>query len=225
MLEIDQDVPFFANPDATHCFQAALKMVLGRFRPQLEHSWAELDRITGKLDGFGTWPFAGYTWLQEQALEVTNIELMDNARFAVEGRAYLAELGGQEFAQVDAGLDLSQVQADAAVFVARVRSEVRIPTLDDIRRAVSAGDIAVCNVNSRVLNDREGYSGHFVVIKGFDERGFVIHDPGPPGRPNRKVEFAAFEKAWSSFNATLKNAVIIRDTVPRPAGAESNACD
>ena len=225
MVEIDQDVPFFANPDATHCFQAALKMVLGRFRPQLDPSWVELDRITGKVEGFGTWPFAGYTWLQAQALDVTNIELMDNARFAVEGRAYLAELGGQEFAQVDAGLDLTRIQAEAAVFVARIRSEVRIPTLDDIRRAVNAGDVAVCNVNSRVLNAREGYSGHFVVIKGFDEHGFVIHDPGPPGQANRKVAFDAFERAWASPSATVKNLVVIHDTVPRPAGAESNACE
>ncbi|HVY63271.1 MAG TPA: C39 family peptidase [Gammaproteobacteria bacterium] len=219
MHQIDQDVPFFANPDATHCFQAALKMVLGRFRPQLEHSWEELDRITGKVEGFGTWPFAGYTWLKAQALDVTNIEIMDNARFAAEGRAYLAELGGQELAQVDAGLDLAPVQAEAAVFVDAVRCEVRIPTLDDVRRAVAAGDIAVCNVNSRVLNGREGYSGHFVVVKGFDERGFVIHDPGPPGKPNRRVAFDAFEKAWSSLSETLKNLVVIRDPVARGGAA------
>lgn len=219
MRPIDQDVPFFANPDATHCFQAALKMVLGRFRPRLDHSWEELDRITGKVAGFGTWPFAGYTWLKAQALDVTNVEIMDNARFAAEGRAYLAELGGQELAQVDADLDLSRVQAEAAVFVDAVRCEVRIPTLDDIRRAVAAGDVAVCNVNSRVLNGREGYSGHFVVIKGFDEQGFVIHDPGPPGKPNRHVAFDAFEKAWSSPSETLKNLVVIRDPVARGGAA------
>jgi hypothetical protein len=90
----DQAVPFIANPDATHCYQAALKMVLRHFRPQRDHSW-------GKVDGLGTWLFAGLTWLQDQGVDLTNVELMDNKRFAAEGRAYLAELAGQEFAADD----------------------------------------------------------------------------------------------------------------------------
>ena len=212
MQRYDQDVPFFANPDATHCLQAAMKMVLQSFRPLHDLSWAALDRITGKVEGLGTWPFAGYTWLHEQGLDVTNVELMDNARFAAEGRAYLAELGGQDFADsADPGLDLSRVQAEAAVFVEKVRCETRIPTIDDIRRAVVAGCLVICNVNSRALNGREGYLGHFVVAKGFDEHGLIVHDPGPPGEANRKVAFEVFEKAWASPTASIKNLVAIRD--------------
>jgi hypothetical protein len=80
MQRYDQHVPFVPNPDATHCYQAALKMVLQRFRPHRDPSWADLDRITGKVEGFGTWPFAGLTWLRELELELTNVELMDNVR-------------------------------------------------------------------------------------------------------------------------------------------------
>lgn len=212
MKSYDQDVPLFTNPDNTHCYQAALKMVLQRFRPQHEHSWELLERVTGKIDGFGTWPFAGLTWLHEQGLRVTNIELMDNRRFAAEGRAYLAELTGAEFvASVDPGLDLSRVQQEAAVFVDKVRCETRIPTLDDVRRAVAAGCLVICNVNSRVLNGRDGYSGHFVVVKGFDDQGFIINDPGPPGEANRRVPFVRFETAWAWPNASVKNLVAVGD--------------
>ena len=218
MQRCDQDMAFIANPDATHCFQAALKMVLQRFRSR-DLSWEELDRITGKVDGFGTWPFAGLTWLSELGLDLTNVEHMDNRRFAREGRAYIAEVTDREFAEsLDRGLDLSRVQAEAAVFIDKVRCEVRIPTIDDIRRAVRAGGLVICNVNSRALNDREGYLGHFVVVKGFDEQGLIVHDPGPPGEANRRVPFETFEKAWAYPNATVKWLVVVRDTAsgPRP---------
>jgi hypothetical protein len=224
MQPYDQDVPFFANPDATHCYQAALKMVLRRFRPQLDPSWAALDLITGKVDGFGTWPFAGLMWLQEQRLDVTNVEVMDNRRFAREGRAYIAEIAGREFAEsLDRGLDLSRVQADAAAFVAKVRCEVRVPTIDDIRPAVTAGGLVVCNVNSRTLNGQEGHTGHFVVVKGFDEHGLIVHDPGPPGEANRKVRLELFEKAWAYPNAAVKWLVVVRDTASAPRSERRSA--
>jgi hypothetical protein len=212
MQRYDQDVPFIANPDATHCYQAALKMVLQRFRPAHDQSWTALDRITGKVDGFGTWPFAGLTWLQGQGLDLTSVELMDNGRFAAEGRPYLAEFRGQEFASVDAGLDLTHVQAEAAIFVEKVRSEVRVPTIDDIRRAVADGCLVMCHVNSKNLNGREGYTGHFVIVKGFDEHGLILHDPGPPSEANRKVSLDAFERAWGYPTAAVKWLVVIRDT-------------
>jgi hypothetical protein len=215
MAPLDQDVPFVANPDATHCYQAVLKMVLRRFRPHCEQSWEALDRITGKVEGLGTWPFAGLTWLHEQRLDLTNVELMDNARFAAEGRTYIAELAGQEFADSHhRGLDLSAVQAQARTFVESVRCEVRIPTIDDVRRAVSEGCLVICNVNSRALNGREGYSGHYVVVKGFDEHGLIVHDPGPPGEPNRRVAFGSFESAWASPSPAVKWLVIVRDLDP-----------
>jgi len=212
MQRYDGDVPFIANPDATHCYQAALKMVLQRFRPAHDPSWAALDRITGKVDGFGTWPFAGLMWLHDLGLDLTNIELMDNRRFAAEGRAYIAEVAGREFAEsLDRGLDLSRVQTEAAAFMEKVRCEVRIPTLEDIRRAVAVGGLVICNVNSRALNGREGHLGHFVVVKGFDEHGLIAHDPGPPGEANRKVPFEAFERAWASPKADVKWLVVVRD--------------
>jgi hypothetical protein len=212
MQRYDQHVPFVPNPDATHCYQAALKMVLQRFRPHRDPSWADLDRITGKVEGFGTWPFAGLTWLRELELELTNVEVMDNVRFASEGRAYIAEVAGKEFAEsLDRGLDLSQVQAEAATFVKKVRCEVRVPTIDDIRGALMAGGLVICNVNSRILNGREGYLGHFVVVKGFDEHELIIHDPGPPGQANRRVPLEAFENAWAYPKAEVKWLAIVRE--------------
>jgi hypothetical protein len=209
------DVPFYANPDATHCFQAALRMVVKYFRPAEDYSWAQLDTITAKAEGLGAWPFAGLTWLYRQGFDVRNIELMDNRRFAREGRSYLVEFFGAEFvAASPLPPDLSPEQAAAASFVDTVSCETRIPDLDDLRHLLADGYLAVCNVNSRMLNEREGYMGHFVVVTSCDANELVLHDPGPPGTPRRRVAIGAFEKAWAYPTARAKNIVAVRPESP-----------
>jgi hypothetical protein len=206
-----RDVPFYANPDDTHCFQAAIRMVVKCFRPAEEYSWTQLDAITGKVDGYGTWPFAGLMWLHEQGLDVRNIELMDNSRFAREGRSYVAEFCPELAAPLPP--DLSSEQTAAARFVKLVRCETRIPDLDDVRDFLAAGYLAICNVNSRLLNGRDGYMGHFVVVTSCDATGLVLHDPGPPGEARRRVPIGTFEKAWAYPTERVKSLVAVR---PQP---------
>ena len=211
MQTFDQAVPFCANtPDGTRCYQAALKMVLQHYKPDLDDSWSVLDRVTAKIDGGGTWPFAGMVWLHDNGFEVRNIELMDNERFADEGQQYLAEFFGAHAAAVDARTDFASEQANARRFVAAARCEVRIPSVEDIRKLLLDGYLAICNVNSRVLNGRDGYSGHFVVVKGYDEVGLILHDPGPPASENRRVVLDDFERAWAFPDAKARNVIGIR---------------
>ena len=205
------EVPFYANPDNTHCFQAALRMVLKCFRPAEDYSWAQLDAITAKANDISTWPFAGLTWLCDHGFEVRNIELMDNRRFAREGLPYVVEfLGADVVAASRLAADLSSEQAAAARFVETVRCETRIPDLDDIEQLLADGYVVICNVNSRTLNDREGYSGHFVVVTSCDARELVLHDPGQPPTPQRHVRRPKFERAWGYPDEHAKNIVAIR---------------
>jgi hypothetical protein len=188
------DVPFYANtPDATHCFQAALRMALKCFRPVEEYSWAELDAITAKAEGVGTWPFAGLTWLHH------------------EGRSYIVEFLGEDIVAATPLLpDLSSEQAAAAKFVETVRCETRIPGFEDLRRLLADGYLAICNVNSRTLNERDGYSGHFVVVTSCDANELVLHDPGPPPQAQRRVSAGLFDKAWAYPSERARNIAAIK---------------
>ena len=196
---------------ATHCFQAALRMVVGCFQPHEDYSWAELDAITAKVEGLGAWPFAGLTWLHGRGFDVRNIELMDNRRFAREGRSYLVEFFGAEFvAASPLPPELGPEQAAAARFVDAVHCETRIPDLDDLRRLLADGYLVICNVNSRMLNERPGYMGHFVVVTSCDASEIVFHDPGPPATPLRHSPIAAFAQAWAYPTERAQNIVAVR---------------
>ena len=71
---IDYDVQFFSNTsDGTHCFQAALKMILKYFLPNEEYPFGLLDEKTAKVNGLWTWLMAGLLWLKEKGFKIKKI--------------------------------------------------------------------------------------------------------------------------------------------------------
>lgn len=209
---LDYKVLFYSNTDDdTHCFQAALKMVLRFFWPERDFSWQELEKITAKVEGLWTWPTASLLWLQENGFEVKNIEVFDHGRFASEGGKYLVNFFGKEVGEIQIEhSDINQEMAYAKEFIKKIQPIVKIPTIHDIRQLLEDGYLVVCNVNSHALNNEAGYAGHFVVVKGFDNNTLIIHDPGLPPAENRKVDFAAFERSWAYPNEDAKNIMAFR---------------
>lgn len=199
-MTINYKVPFYGNTEeGTHCFQACIKMVLKYFQPEKDFTIEELEKITAKKPGLWTWCYAGLVWLAEHGFDVVNIDSFDSKRFSEEGKSYLFEALGDQVAQ--ANIDLSDINQEiflAKEFVSRVHTINREASIDDILEYLNKGYLVVCVVNSRALNNKEGYSGHFVLIKGYDEKGLIVHDPGHPHNPDRLVEYDLFNRAWSS---------------------------
>lgn len=212
IMKTYKEIPFYANtPDDTHCFQASLRMILKYFYPSENYSWEELDKITAKVEGLWTWPTAGLIWLQEKGLEIKNIEPFDYSKFVQLREKYLLKQYGEEVGNEQIKhSDINQEVELAKKFVEVVDVEQRVPGIDDIKRLLLENYVVIVNVNSVALDNRKGYAGHFVVIKGFDGEGFVINDPGSPGIENRNVDFELFEKAWSYPNEKSKNIMAFR---------------
>lgn len=210
-MKIDKDVPFYANPDDTHCFQAALKMIMKYFWPDKDFSWKKLEKITAKVEGLWTWPTAGLIWLRERGFEIKNIEPFDYKKFIRFGSRYLLKKYGEEVgkAQIKHS-DIEQERILAQKFIKMIDTQKSIPKLDDIKNLLSEGYLIIVNINSEVLDKNTGYSGHFVVVKGFNDKQFFLHDPGSPGIENRKVNFRLFEKAWAYPNEEAKNIIAFK---------------
>ena len=211
-MKIDYPVPFYKNtPDDTHCFQAVLKMILKYFWPEEEYTWKELEKITAKVEGLWTWPSAGLIWLQEKGLEIKNIELFDYEKFIQQGGAYLIEEYGEDVGNVQIrNSDIAQEIELAKKFIKVIDIKKEIPKEEDIKKFLTKGYLVGANINSALLNKKEGYAGHFVMVKGFNNKGFIIHDPGLPGLENRKVEYGLFEKAWAYPNKKAKNIMAFK---------------
>ena len=190
-------VPFIPNSDDLHCMQAAFMMILKYFKPEFEINWDEWSNLTGFEKDKGTWPIAGLVWFNEHGFEVKHIEDFNFEAFAKDGESYLKNrFPGEGGAWAIEHTNIAAEQARAKKLIKTNINENRNPSISDIKSYLDQGYLVRAHVNSRKLSGREGYFGHEVVVFGYDDSGFTVHDPGPPALRNRKIDFISFENAW-----------------------------
>ena len=206
------EVPFYSNTvDNTHCFQVVLKMVLKFFLLNREFSWEELDKITAKVDGLWTWPSAGLLWLQNNGFEVIDVEAFDYSIFVKEKGKYLIDMFGREVGESQIKFsELDQEVTYAKELMEKVHPEVRVPRFEEIREFLNNGYLVVCNINACALYDKNGYSGHFVLVKGTSDDTVILHDPGLPPNKDKEVNLSVFERAWAYPDKNAKNIIAIK---------------
>lgn len=207
-----KQVPFFANlADGTHCYQAALKMVLTTFTGK-EWPFELLDQLSGKLEGKWTWPTQSFIWLIENGFEIRLIEEFSYEAFAKRGKEYLVEKCGLEVANAqEVNSDLVREQQLAFEFIKKGgKVEYRIPTLDDLKYLLNENYLIICNINANLLYNYPGYSGHFVLPLEIADQEITLHDPGLPPAPSTKVTLDIFEKAWGYPTEKEKNVLGIK---------------
>ncbi len=204
-------VPFYGNTeDNLHCFQASVRMVLKYLLPEHECTWEELEKFTAMRPGKWTWPTKAIMGMNALGLDVVVMEEFDGKAFVQDGNVYLMRFFGEEVgsAQVRMG-DIPQEQEFYRQLLA---SEVEIggrPEIADIRRQLDRGMPVLCNVNSYALRGKTGYAGHAVVLFGYDDAGFFLHDPGLPPMPDQHVRYDLFRKAWDYPDQTARNLIAV----------------
>jgi len=190
-------VPFYPNPDNTHCYQCCLRMVLKYFYPGREYSWPELDQLTGKRSWKWTWSLLGMIHMQKLGFDVRCWDSFDYKTFAEKGERYLIEkLGFKDASILIFHSDISYERRVAQTYGPYI-NKTPPPNFSDLQNLLMEGFLPVCNVNLNTLNGESGYAGHFVVVYGLDRQTVYLHDPGPPAIAARRVPLKVFDTAWS----------------------------
>ncbi len=225
--QTDYLVPFFQNTaDDTHCAQATVRMIRKYFEPQLDFTWDELDRGTGKTGLHATWRMAGLIWLQSEGYDVQVIETLDYAAFAHAGVAYLSKVYTPEAVEFEMiWTDLPLERERAKTFTDLVSIQKRSPTQADIEQFLLQGYLVQVTLNRNRLNGWPGYHGHAVLVKGYDASSFIGHDPGLPAIPNRVIDRETFEASWTDRHlvAVRKNSTNWSDQAPLIDRSEGSA--
>ncbi|MEX0934294.1 MAG: hypothetical protein WDZ42_00675 [Candidatus Saccharimonadales bacterium] len=203
------------NDDDKHCLQAAILTVLQYFRPDADEDMKKLEEITRFDPAKPTWPFAGWKLLLDHGLSLRNIEPFSPELFGRDPKESIRQQAGDE-AVAKAIIEASDLNTEVQVLADVVRHEgftfeVRKPEWTDLTTAATGHSLLMCNVDSRVLNGREGYAGHFVVVSEVYEDWITLHDPGLPVRANWQVARDDFIAAWHSPTDTMANVLIIKD--------------
>ncbi len=204
------DIPFYRNPDNSHCWQCCLRMIQEYFYPDKKFSFEEWDELTGKKEGLWSFPLKGMAVMEKLGFEVINWKDFDYNLFADMGGEYLKqrygeEIGNEEIKHCDIASEMENAKN-----LQHLLSEPKVPDINDLKKLLKDGYLVICNVNSRVLKEKSGYSGHFVTIYEMDSNNIFMHDPGPPGIKARIVPLDLFERAWCSFSPRDKNIMAFK---------------
>lgn len=206
---------FYPNtPDETHCLQASIKMALGAIDPNLKLGLAELLFLSGNSGEDNSWPLRIAHVLADAGFKVEIFDAFDLEDFAKDPENALRRTYGPEVAEAQiSGSDVLTASRDAKRLLSDGKAALNfsIPDIDDIIDCLARGLLAICNVNSRVLNGERGYAGHFVLIYGYNaDRGtLMIHNPGPPANMEIAISYGDFSRAWSYSGEIYKNILAI----------------
>ncbi len=195
------DVPFYGNlADGLRCLPACLRMAVSAFEG-CDLGQRAAEQMAGFTPGKLTWNFKAYKSLADRGLYVRALEPVDWAAFACDPLGLLRrQFGDADAEQIAARSDLWQAACDAAALLKpcpRFCREQRIPALEDLKRALEDGALAICGVDAHLLSGRAPGADHGVLCYGMDEEVIRFHDPGLPPRPARSVPIAQFLRAWS----------------------------
>ncbi|MBS3072647.1 peptidase C39 family protein [Candidatus Pacearchaeota archaeon] len=90
-----------------------------------------------------------------------------------------------------------------------VEVQERDMPIDELLSYVSENSIPIVLVNWYVISGKEGFSGHFLPISGYDEENIYVHNPGlASAMPYLPIKRNVFLKAWES-KGTDKDTIII----------------
>lgn len=203
-------VPFYTafptpgHPEGVHCVETSLKMILKYFEPNKEYSIKELEKITGKQPEKGSWSFQWSIWFTKHGYTVKHYTTFDFRSFMDEGIDYIRREYGDEVADWQAqNSDVEQARLLTKEYLNGVEVVAKKPTINDIRKEHSAYSLVKPMLNSRMLNNKEGYEGHSVVVIEVDDENIWFHDPGLPAFENRKVSHQLFQEAMDSFGGEM----------------------
>jgi len=204
-MPVLKKIPFFSNTkDNTHCFQACLKMILKFLYPEKSFSFKKLDEISQKPKNKWTWPYTALINLKKMGLVVKYYSTFDCKKFAKEGLDYLKKKFPKDFKTIlEKTGDIKKEMRNAEKLIKSGIFSYQKTSLKSVKRKFNQNYLVIFHINTRILHKKKGYSGHFVVLVGFDKNYLFIHDPGLPPYPERKVPKSLFLKAWQNYSVIL----------------------
>lgn len=188
---------FFGNePDNNHCLQAASLIVLNTLGHKVD--FAKIDELTGYEAKRYTWSVCGAVVLARLIKGTKLLSEWDYSQFAAKGEAYLIEKWDPSWFQLQrqhASPNFAKEQEWARLAVEQNTFELGGPSVGDIEKALLK-NFVIALVNAPRLYDSPGESGHFVVLFGFNNGHFYLHDPGLPAKSAQKIHKQKFAAAF-----------------------------
>lgn len=205
---IIQNVPFFDDNMQKYAScqgPPVVWMALRHFKPELDVSIEELQKA---MD------YDGCSWVFE-----SNI-IHGLNHFGIKARYYcnapMKKIGNDASAFREiSGLDLDnpsdrkefniENHDSGIVYLIQTKNfELKKVNIDFIKEQINKNKLVIAVVNRNALTGEKGYKGHFILIKGYEKKGFVCNDAFLG--ENYFISFGKFKKVFYTSNRADQGA-------------------
>lgn len=143
-----------------------------------------MNDLCGYVPGKYTWPYKPILDLSDMGLDLIIYSTFDTNRFIESPESYLTERYGPEGCKANLeNSDIQTVLSQAKDYLTYKEnekfsgvSENHTPSIS--KDLLNKGFLLVLWVNSKKLNKKEGFSGHFIMIHDYRDGSFIAHDCG-----------------------------------------------
>lgn len=189
------ELPFFKSRTDEDCGPLALKMVLAYFGKDV--SFEEIAEKERRLDSGMVWSLGIAIAAKELGHEV---EFYSSENFSFDDNIDFYE----KYADDCAMIVLEGLKRDADK-LGILKGNL---SFKELLSNVTEDSVPIVLINWFVLAGKDGFSGHFVPVTGYDDEFVYIHNPGLASpMAHMPVRREIFRKAWES-KGTDKDCII-----------------
>ena len=171
------------------------------------------DRMTGFVEGRGTWQFRMLLAFADYGLNSIDHEEFDAEGFTRDPEAAIRKQVQEEEAVLGIINETNMVAEKEAVLKCLASPLIRFidsaPSFIDLQSEIDQQKLLLVNVNLKVLRGEVGREGHMLILERIGEESVVVHDPGPRGSLGVEIPRKLFEEAWTSPSKGMANYIAV----------------
>ncbi|UOQ69246.1 hypothetical protein [Hymenobacter volaticus] len=198
---------------AEHCVHACFQMLL-RTRPGYQvFSFKKLDELMHKVPGKYTFEYNLVAEMPSLGFATEIIWEFDLFRLSNDPKEFFLDIYGKPIGEItiaNSDLELLKLDAKRLYESTQVKITTRSATFEDIKLKILEGYYILCTINQRVLQADSGYVAHTILVYGFNDRGLIIHNPGPPSNDSAEIPWDLFNKAWACPDDKSRNIMAFK---------------
>ena len=198
-------VPYHDNP-GNACALACYTMIAQYLLPDAGITFEQLGKVAGWRKGYVVWEFPVWKWLMDRGVHITDYDVIDYDAWVKQGVEGLRKsVPEEEFKWYEANTyDLNEVTG-------HIKEAFDQPNLTFIHKKATWKNVldeynkpGICDMvlNSRALNNKEGFAAHRVVLIEITDKEVVFHDPNFAGSgAYRRESIEHFRNAFEAIES------------------------
>ena len=195
------NIPYVSNP-GKGCALACYTMTAKYFFPEM--TFEQIAKISNWKPGYVIWAFKFWLWIMNKGIKITDYDLIDLQKWTNDGieglKKSITETEFNYFLNNTKNLESYSIDIQKVLNHPNFIYHRNQPVFEYLESAFQKGAVCEVVLNSNILDGRNGFSMHRIVILDITKDDVIFHDPRKIiPRPEKKESKELFKKAWLSL--------------------------